>query len=405
MSKHQIGLLVTAFLLMLLTACSSSRDIPEGEVMLDRVSVVADGKYRDINTSQLKSYVRQKGNSRWFSLAKIPLGIYRLAGEDTTRWINRTLQSIGEAPVLFDSLQAQKTCEELQLALRNLGYLDAEVELFTTVKKKKLNAFYVLHPGGHYVIRNLVYDIQDSVIARLLGNDIDKRELHEGMVFNVNALNEERSRLTSLLQNQGYYRFHKEFISFLADSIRDSRQVDLTLQLRPYRTSNIQDTLHTCYTIRQISYASGDPRDSVIHLRNRVLRENTMLTEGQPYSAEGLQNTYTHFGRLGAVRYTNINFQQTPDPTQLDMDVQVQTNKPSTLSFQPEGTNTAGDLGAAASLTYQNRNLFRGSETFSVQLRGAYEAIRGLEGYRNQDFVEYSVEIDLPAVYHAFLES
>ena len=378
MSRHQIGLLATGFLLMLLTACSSSRDIPEGSVMLDRVAVVADGKYKDVNTSQLKSYVRQKGNSRWFSLAKIPLGIYRLAGEDSTRWINRTLQSIGEAPVLFDSLQAQKSCEALQLALSNLGYLDAQVELFTSVKGKKLKAYYVLHPGSHYSIRNLRYDIQDSVIADLLSHDIGKRGLHEGMIFNVNALNEERSRLTSLLQNNGYYRFHKEFINYLADSIRDSRQVDLTLQLHPYRTNHINDTLHTRYTIRRISYASGDPQDSV--------------REGEYYSAEGLQNTYNHFGRLGAVRYTNISFQPVPDSSQLDMNIQVQTNKPSTLSFQPEGTNTAGDLGAAASLTYQNRNLFRGSETFSVQLRGAYEAIRGLEGYRNQDFVEYSVE-------------
>ena len=392
MSKHQIGLLATAFLLMLLTACSTTRDIPEGEVMLNKVMVVADGKYKDINTSQLKSYVRQQGNSRWFSLAKVPLGIYRLAGKDSTHWINRTLHSIGEAPVLFDSLQAGKSCEELQLALCNLGYLDAQVELFTTVKGKKLNAFYVLHPGSHYHIRNLKYDIQDSVIADLLSHDVEKRGLHEGMVFDVNALNEERSRLTTFLQNSGYYRFHKEFISYLADSIQESRQVDLTLQLRPYRTSDSNDTLHTRYTIRKISYASGDLLDSVIHLRDRVLRENTLLTEGHLYSADALQNTYNHFGRLGAVRYTNINFQADPDSALLDMGVQVQTNKPSTLSFQPEGTNTAGDLGAAASLTYENRNLFRGSETFSVQLRGAYEAIRGLEGYRNQDFVEYSVE-------------
>ncbi|MBO6029844.1 MAG: hypothetical protein J6Q22_00040, partial [Prevotella sp.] len=350
MSRHQIGLLAIAFLLMLFSACSTSRDIPEGEVMLKSVSVVADGKYRDINTSQLKTYVRQKSNSRWFSIAKIPLGIYQLAGDDSTRWINRTLHSIGEAPVLFDTILARRSCEELQLALRNLGYLDAQVELFTSTNRKKLDAFYVLHPGSHYFIRNLEYDIQDSVIARLLKND--KRGLHEGMVFNVNALNEERSRLTSFLQNNGYYRFHKEFINFLADSIQDSHQVDLTLQLRPYRTSDIKDTLHTQYTVRRISYASGDPQDSVIHLRDRVLRENTMLTEGQPYSAEGLQNTYNHFGRLGAVKYTNINFQTTPDSAMIDMDVQVQTNKPSTLSFQPEGTNTAGDLGAAASLTY-----------------------------------------------------
>ena len=88
----------------------------------------------------------------------------------------------------------------------------------------------------------------------------------------------------------------------------------------------------------------------------------------------------------------SIAFEQHPDTTLLDAKIQILTNKPSTISFQPEGTNTAGDFGAAASLTYQNRNLFRGSETFSMQLRGAYEAIKGLEGYSNQNFVEYSVE-------------
>ena len=46
-------------------------------------------------------------------------------------------------------------------------------------------------------------------------------------------------------------------------------------------------------------------------------------------------------------------------------------------------------------MTYENRNLFRGSETFSIQLRGAFEAITGLEGYQNQDYMEYSVEAKL----------
>ena len=84
-----------------------------------------------------------------------------------------------------------------------------------------------------------------------------------------------------------------------------------------------------------------------------------------------------------------------PDTSVLDCDIQVSTNKPHTLSFQPEGTNTAGDLGAAASLTYENRNIFHGSELFSIELRGAFEAITGLEGYQNQDYEEYSVEAKL----------
>lgn len=381
-------------LALLWGSCSSTRDIPEGESMLRKVTVVTDGKYNDLNTSQLKNYVRQKGNSRWFSTVKIPLGIYTLAGRDTSRWINRALHSIGEAPVIYDTLLARASCENLRQALQNQGYLDAQVELFLDQKgEKKVDAIYVLHPGTPYYIRHLRYDIQDSIISKLLKND--KKQLHEGMQFNVNALNEERSRLTTFLQNNGYYRFHKEFISFQADSVSQDKQVDLTLVLHPYRTSRITDTLHTVYSIRSIGYASGTPDDSLIHLRRAVLRENTFLDEGQLYSTANLQNTYNHFGRLGAVRYTNISFQADPDSALLDAMIHLQTNKPSTISFQPEGTNTAGDLGAAASLTYENRNLFRGSESLSLRLRGAYEAIRGLEGYSNQDFLEYSMEARL----------
>jgi outer membrane protein assembly factor BamA len=389
-TRHIFAVMTTFLLVLLMSSCSASRDLPEGQLMLNKVSVVADGKYPDINTTQLKNYVRQKGNSRWFSAVKIPLGVYAMAGSDSTKWINRTLKSMGEAPVIYDTLQARLSCENLQMALQNKGYLDAQVELFADTKDKKINAIYVLHPGTPYYIRHLKYDIQDPVIARLLEND--EHQLKEGTKLDVEQLNQERSRLTSLLQNQGYYRFHKEFISFQIDTLQNQHQADVTLLLRRYRTNNVADTLHTQYHVRNITYASGDAQDSVIHLRQHVLRENTFIGEGRPYSAEGLQNTYNHFGRLGAVRYTNISFQQDPDSALLDALIQIQTNKPSTISFQPEGTNTAGDLGAAASLTYQNRNLFRGSETFSVQLRGAYEAIKGLEGYRNQDFIEYSVE-------------
>ena len=65
--RHIFPVITACVLVLLMSSCSASRDLPEGQVMLNKVSVVADGKYQDINTSQLKNYVRQKGNSRWFS--------------------------------------------------------------------------------------------------------------------------------------------------------------------------------------------------------------------------------------------------------------------------------------------------------------------------------------------------
>lgn len=394
--------LLTAALLM--CGCSATRDLPEDVYMLDRVRVVADGKYKDINPSKLKSYIRQKGNARWFYALKIPLGVYAMAGKDSS-WINRTLRNMGEAPVVYDTLMAQQTCEILRQALQNKGYLDAEVELFLDKKGRKVNAYYVLHPNEPYFVSDFDSDIRDSVIAGLLEDR--KMQIRIGQRFSVDALNSERSEITSFLQDRGYFRFHKEYITYKARRHDEDKQVDVKLIVHPYYTAEGKDTLHAHYDIRNIVYESGAPNDSVIHLRRHVLEENTFIEKGKPYSASDLQNTYNHFGRLGAVRYTNINFEPVPHTSLLDTRIQIQTNKPSTISFQPEGTNTAGDLGAAASLTYQNRNLFKGAETFSVQLRGAYEAIRGLEGYKNQDFIEYSIEsrLSFPRFIFPFLSS
>ena len=377
--------------LILLTACSATKFVSEGDYLLDQVEVKSAQK--DFNVSLLEPYVRQKANSKWFSLFKIPLATYSLSGTDTIRWINRMLKNIGEAPVVYDTVMAERSCEALRSAMSNMGYLHSEVELQTRRKGKKVRVTYILKPGEPYYLRNVRYDIADDSIRALL--DADRQyTLRTGAPFTVERLDAERNRITNFLLENGYYKFNKDFIHFSADSARDSREIDLTLHLDKYRpNSNAPETLHPRYTIGTVSYASGDKGN--IQLRPKVLQYNTAIIPGTPFSANALQKTYNNFARLKAIRYTNIKFSELPDTSVLDCDIQVSTNKPHTLSFQPEGTNTAGDLGAAASLTYENRNIFHGSELFSIELRGAFEAITGLEGYQNQDYEEYSVEAKL----------
>lgn len=392
---------------VLFCACSETKYVPEGDYLLDKVKVKSDPPTKGINPSDMKAYVRQVGNSRWFSAVKIPLATYSLSGRDTTKWINRMLRSIGEAPVLYDSASTRRSMADLQMQLVNMGYLRASVDAMTKSKKKKVDVTYFLHPGQPYYIRHVDYVVQDSAIASHLRLDLEQnRQLKQGMLFSVANLDGERKRITQLLNNLGYYRFNKEYISFEADSV-GKQDIDVVLILRKQRLSNGQEASHQRYQVRNVVFESGDREDSVIHLRQGVLRRNTYVKEGDYYSADDLQNTYNHFGRLGAVRYTNITWKEQPDSNLLDCQIQVSTNKPSTISFQPEGTNTAGDLGFAASLTYQNRNLFRGSENLSIELRGAYEAIKGLEGYSNHNFLEYSLgtKLTFPSFIAPFLSS
>lgn len=383
---------------ILLASCSGTKFVSDGQYMLNKVEVKKDEGYPDVNISKYKSYVRQRGNQRWFSALKVPLGIYSLAGRDTTKWLNRTLQSMGEAPVLFDTLKAQQSCNDLAALLRNEGYLGGMVEMYLTPKKKKVvNVTYVLHPGVAYVVNHVDYNIQDAAIDSVLrkGRVLGTGALKAGEQFNVSNLDGERKRITEYLVNRGYYRFNKDYITFRADTVAGVSKVDLTLVLHPFPVSRDSIGAHPVYTVRNVNYKSGDPEDDRIPFRTSVLRNNTFITPGQPYSAKDLQTTYNRFGRLQAIKYTNISFVEDEAAKELDCNIQLTANKPHSISFQPEGTNTAGDLGAAASLTYQHRNVFRGSELLSLELRGAYENIKGLEGYSNEDFLEYSVEAKL----------
>ena len=343
----------------------------------------------DYDAGALKQYVRQKEKPKLFSLFKNPFS---------------------RKPVIYDTLQARLTCQDLVKAMQNQGFMHAGVSLNTTTEGKKLDAKYTLHPGIPYVMGKVEYDVEDENIQNILHlDDPDNQNLKPGMRFSVEALDNERKRIANLLMDDGYFRFNKDFIYFSADTIAGQNDIALTLHLTKYKaSSNAPETDHPRYQIRNINYLSND--SDRIHLRRQVLLNATALKEGRPYSASALQRTYNNFARLQAVKYTNIRFAEVPDSNRiayvgesqntgdddfnrlLDCNIQVSTNKPSTISFQPEGTNTAGDFGAAASLTYTNRNLFRGSEQLSIELRGAYEAITGLEGYQDQNYTEYSVE-------------
>lgn len=382
---------------VIITGCSSSKYIPENEYLLQKVEIQADVKGFDV--SSVAPYIRQKANSKWFSLFKIPLATYSLSGKDSTKWINRTLKNMGEAPVIFDSVQARLSVEDLRNTLKNMGYMHATVDLNTKVKGRKIVASYLLHPGNPFYINNVRYDIQDPEVATVLANHFNKpnnaqsQVLTKGTPFTVNKLDEERKLITKILLDSGYYKFHKDFIKFDADTAANNTDIDVTLHLLKFRANNDSpEVLHPRYVIDQVNYSTDNGK---LNLSRNVLENATKIKEGKNYSYSDLEETYRNFGRLSAVRYTSIQFHEEPNTNNLDCDIHLNTTNPSTISFQPEGTNTAGDLGAAMSLTYQNRNAFHGSELFSAEVRGAFEAITGLEGYRDKNFMEWSAETKL----------
>ena len=431
--KKGILYTILLYLALSLASCSATKFVPDGSYLLDEVKIHTDNK--EIKPSDMRLYVRQNPNSKWFSTIKTQLYVYNWSGRDSTKWFNRFLRKIGDAPVIYNESDAIRSQEEIAKAVQNLGYMGASVKRTTKTKKKKLKLFYEITSGKPYIVRTLKYDISDKKIAEYLRNDSTQSMLREGMLFDVNVLDAERQRITDYLLCNGYYKFNKDYITYTADTARDTHQVDLALHLLPYKTY-VGDTPkeHFQYKINKINFitdydvlqssalSSIEINDSLhyngfpiyykdkLYLRPKVLVDNLRFASGDLYDERNVQKTYTYFGRLSALKYTNIRFFETQngDSTQLNCYVMLTKSKHKSISFELEGTNSAGDLGAAASVSFQHRNLFRGSETFMVKFRGAYEAISGLQpGYKNHNYTEYGVEtsINFPNFLFPFLTS
>lgn len=423
--RKYIYIVVTA---LLLVGCSVSKFVPEGKYLLDEVHISSDNK--EIKSSEMYSYVRQKPNSKWFSLVKLPMYIYCSSGKDSTKWINKILRKMGDAPRIYDARVAEETRMQILGAVQNKGYLGAQVSLEEKIKKNKLDTYYRISSGKPYIISSIDYNVEDYVIRDLLMNDSIHSRLKVGERFDVNQLEEERNKITQFLLNRGYYRFNKDYITFQADTVNGTYRIDLTMNIGLNNMPNSSETsLHRQYSIRNVNYlmdvdyspnngANLDTMsygginilyDKKLFLRPGVIDSHNRIVPGKLYSNRDVMSTYSSLSRLGILKYSNIRFVEhlENDSAYLDAFVSLSKNKNKMLSFQVEGTNSAGDLGAAASVTYTHRNLFKGSETFTIKVRGAYEAVTGLEGYANNNYTEYGVEssLDFPEFMFPFLTS
>ena len=415
----------------MLCSCSVNKFIPDKQYLLDEVDVVSDSK--EVKPSLFTSYIRQNPNAKWFNLVKIPMRIYCISGKDSSKWMNRFLQKIGDAPKIYDETIALKSQREIEKAVRNMGYMRAVVRLDTIINKNKLKLSYNIKTDSLYRINHIAYQIDDWMINELIMQDSVYSLLSEGMPFDVVALDNERQRITKLLQNNGYFKFNKDFIVYQADTVRNTFEVDLTMKLLPYRARKEDlPVSHKQYSIRNVNFITIDDitrfdndyqsYDSLfykglniyykdnVYIRPNVLANFNYINPGTLFSEQSVQNTYASMGRLRALKYTNVRFNEVmgKDSMLLDANVLLSKNKDKSIAFEIEGTNSAGDLGAAASMTFQHKNLFKGSETFTFKVRGAYEAITGLEeGYENDDYQEYGIEstLNFPEFMFPFLSS
>ncbi|HEX7584103.1 MAG TPA: BamA/TamA family outer membrane protein [Prolixibacteraceae bacterium] len=400
--------------IILFGSCNSTRFVPEGKYLLNRISVKADNK--NLKREDLKNHIRQKENLRILGVLKFHLGIYNLSsGRKTNDWLKR----IGEAPVLYDEFQAKRSQEQLKIYLKNKGYYNAVVKdsLQIDQNKRKLNLIFDITTKEPYRIRNYVYVIKDLKLRDVILKDTVNQLLKTNDIFDLDVLNAERLRITRYLKDRGYYKFSEEFISFQADTNLYNHRVDLTLNVDDALLHNDEKEVieHQRYKIRNYlinpTFKAADLTDNQPELkldtlvqrdyiftysgklkyRPEVFYDLNRLKDSAYYCLSNAEKTYRALNRLKQFKLINISFNETNTVTSdsiplLDCKMQLSPLPRQNFSVDVGGTNSSGNLGIAGTLNFQHRNVFRGAEVFDLQIRGARERQQALINNSSLDF-------------------
>ena len=390
----------------------------ENEFLLDKTKITTEGD--QVKANDLKPYLRQEPNFKIFGMLKWPLYVYNWSGKNDNNWLNKQLRRIGEPPEIVDTLLISQSKIQIQQYMINKGYLHSQIttEIDTSKRKKAIVKYHVI-PNEPYRIASYQTSIDDPVIDSIMhlnapwtpwykslfsssSSDEYTSLVREENLFDRDILDKERQRITTLLRRHGYYAFNRDYISFTADSTIKNK-VDLEMFIRPVQLAKpegaFEEQPHRPYYINKISIVTDyDPLnvdnnffnlvDSVSYgnvsvyygkngrsIRPSVLRRRSFFKPGQLYNESDVQQTYSAFSALRALRHVNIRYQEFEENDTLKLNSMILTAPAKTQGFgvDIEGTNSDGDLGFATGLNYQHRNLFKGSELFSAKIRGAYE--------------------------------
>ncbi len=385
-------------------SCSSTKNIPEDDQLFVGLTKI---EYKNYEKNDHFVAVQEEveaalatapngalfGSSYYRSPFPYGLWIWNAFSKSRSVFSKWMTKSFGKPPVLMSWVNPELRANVTRELLRSNGYFDSSVEynVITQKNPKKAKIGYTVNLGRLYRIDSLRYvnfpQRADSLIRATIGETL----IHPGDPFKVSTLDAERTRLSNVFRNNGYYYYQPGYASYLADTISVPDTVQLRLQyadsvpanvrrkwyigkvnleLRKDYMEELSDSLeHRYFTVR---FNGRKPP-----LRTRVILRDLKLRPRKLYSYDDYLQSANKITGTGLFSYVDFKF--TPRDTTLrcdtlDLTLSCVFDKP--YDFYVEANmvgKTSGKLGPGAVIGISRRNAFRGGEKLDININGSYE--------------------------------
>ncbi|MEZ3521124.1 MAG: BamA/TamA family outer membrane protein [Muribaculaceae bacterium] len=390
-----------------LQSCSTTRRLPEGEILytgVKKVDIQADSAsgVPSAMASAIRTSVDVAPNN-YFKLLKwrypFPLGLWVYNNwpnpeKGFKHWI---YEKLVEEPVLVSDVRPEVRTHMIEEILDNNGYFrgTATYSLVQGKNKRKAKILYDVKTGPAYPVDSIEF-LPDTCRLYHLIDSLAARDRYLSAVrprFSTDSLSVARTRITNGLRNRGYYFFKPTYIEYLADSIARPGSVLLRMTvaantprvaLQPYVTGDV--------TVRVNRNNGGGTPDTVqlrratliqmmpSRLRRKLFDENIAFRPGRTFSVRNMDRTQSNLSRLGI--FNSINIEAWPDTLtagadgrrRLNVDIDCTFDAPLEASVEVNASSKSNSyIGPGITLGITNKNIFGGGEQLSVKATGSYE--------------------------------
>jgi outer membrane protein insertion porin family len=395
----KIPVYVAACFVVGVVSCRVKRFIPEGELLYtgSKIDLTAETKVQHLSEieAELETVMRPEPNSKILGIRLGLLAHYKAQRERPGLYYRFLNKKIGQEPVYLSDVDPLRVEELMNNRLENRGFFRSDINSHEKKGRHTGSVQYAVQVKAPYTIRDYQLDSGSLPIYKEIGEYMDRsRFVKPGERFDLERFKVERERIDLFLKNKGYYNFSADFLIFEADTNgNEGKSANLYLRLKkdvppksviPYEVASINVFPH--YSLNEsvkndtITLSGINFIQDSIFFRPRRLAPYILLEKGKRYNPTDSRRTSNRLSSIGSYKFVNIRYDKIGEDNADDTLGHLATNiylsplKKRALRVELQGVTKSNNfVGPSLSLTYSNRNLFRGGETLNLTGQAGYE--------------------------------
>lgn len=381
-----------------------------------KIKVIDNGHEEKAKLPDMNSVLLPKPNNKflWMRPALARYNMLSDSAKTKKFWKNKVSESVN-----VSNVNPMQVARALNNRMHNGGYFQSNI-LFDTLRtgKKKAKIVYYISPKNAYTYGRIGYPEPIDDISRMISSSSEESFLKTGEIYSLQTLTEERKRISTFLEENGYIYFNPEFLIFRADSVSTKKVIDLEVIIKPgtppeslrlYKIGKI--FIHDDFTpegadIDTIDFAPYYLITQKNNLKFGALERGIFMEPGRTYSRTQHLRTIGYLSNLPIIRYASLKFSEGDTSDILDPNIYLTQRKRFAYTAEVNTIfRSTNYFGPGVIFTFSDRNTNRGSELLKLNLTGRFE-VQVSKGVVNPAY-ELGVELNytLPRLYPGFLEN